>query len=72
MSIVAVRDIQEGEEVFVSYNYSIPLSPPWYQHLWFSHCRERGLEQQKILELAKKEEVRWGVGMEIPDFIMNM
>ena len=72
MSIVAVRDIQEGEEIFVSYNYSLPLSPPWYQELWFSHCRDRGLSRQKILELAKKEEVRWGVSMEIPDFITNM
>ena len=56
MSVVAVKDIKEGEEIFVSYNYSLPLSPPWYQHLWFSHCQDKGLSQQKILELANKEE----------------
>ena len=34
MSVVAVRDIAPGEEVFVSYNYAVPLAPDWYQVGW--------------------------------------
>ena len=72
MSIVAVRDIEEDEEIFVSYNYSLPLSPPWYQDLWFSHCRDKGLAKERILELVTREVGRWGVSMEIPEFITNL
>ena len=69
MSIVAVRDIEEGEEIFVSYNYSVPLAPPWYQQLWFSHCLERGLAKQNILDLVTREVARWGGSLEIPEFV---
>lgn len=31
MSVVALRDIQRDEEVFVSYNYSVSHAPEWYQ-----------------------------------------
>ena len=31
MSIVSSKDIQAGEEIFVSYNYDIQKSPAWYQ-----------------------------------------
>ena len=72
MSIVAVKDILEGEEIFVSYNYSLPLAPPWYQELWFSYCQERGLSKENILELVSKEVGRWGVSMEIPESVTNM
>ena len=33
MSIVANRDLEPGEEVFVSYNYDIQKAPEWYQVL---------------------------------------
>ena len=72
MSIVAVRDIEEEEEIFVSYNYSLPLSPPWYQDLWFTHCLDKGLEKEKILDLVTREVGRWGVSMEVPEFITNL
>ena len=29
MSVVALRDLRAGEEVFVSYNYCLGAAPPW-------------------------------------------
>ena len=39
MSIVAVRAITAGEELFVCYNYRLDQAPPWYRDLW---QREKG------------------------------
>ena len=38
MSIVAVRAICAGEELFVCYNYRLDQAPPWYRDLWHKHC----------------------------------
>ena len=40
MSVRARTDIQQGEEILVSYNYSIGQAPDWYRHAWFSHLRD--------------------------------
>lgn len=31
MSIVAVRDINEDEEILVNYNYDLECAPDWYK-----------------------------------------
>jgi hypothetical protein len=41
MSVVAVSDIDAGEEVFVNYNYAVSLAPDWYKQQWFQHLRYR-------------------------------
>ena len=38
MSIVSVRAIAAGEELFVCYNYRLDQAPPWYRDLWHKHC----------------------------------
>ena len=49
MSVVAKRDISPGEEIFVSYNYSLATAPSWYQVMWFRHIREElDWSEQKI------------------------
>ena len=35
MSIVADRNIEQGEEIFVCYHYVMAKAPEWYQELWF-------------------------------------
>jgi hypothetical protein len=51
MSIVASRDLLAGEEIFVSYNYSVHKAPEWYQAIWFTHLREEeGLTEEQVLE----------------------
>jgi hypothetical protein len=40
MSVVAKRDIRPGEELFVSYKYSLAQAPDWYIQHWCSHLRE--------------------------------
>jgi len=67
MSIVANRDLEPGEEVFVSYNYDIQKAPEWYQNQWFKHLRG-------VLDWTEKEIVTWankmlrktGVPVKIP------
>ena len=67
MSVVAARDIQQGQEIFVSYNYSVPLAPPWYQQLWFHYATAAlGWSRQKLEDWAAREVARWGVGLQIP------
>jgi hypothetical protein len=39
MSVVALRTIEPGEEIFVNYNYSVSLAPDWYKQQWFQHLR---------------------------------
>ena len=31
MSLVAIKDIDEGEEITVNYNYDLDTSPNWYK-----------------------------------------
>ena len=34
------RTIHRGEEVLVSYNYSLHLAPEWYRDAYFQHLRD--------------------------------
>lgn len=70
MSVVAVKDIEPDEEVFVSYNYCVSLSPPWYQEIWFEHCMNKGLSKEKIIDMVGREVAKFGIPMEVPDFVM--
>jgi len=67
MSVVAKEDILAGEEVFVTYNYTIAKSPEWYRLQWFNHLREE-LEwsEQKIYSWSLKEYRKSGLSVEIP------
>ena len=53
MSIVAVRAITAGEELFVCYNYRLDQAPPWYRDLWHKHCHGGGLEHYKTINNGK-------------------
>ena len=70
MSVVAVRDIEQGEEVFVSYNYCVSFAPPWYQVLWFKHCLDMGWDKEKIIDWANREVSKFGTAIDIPDFVL--
>ena len=70
MSVVAVKDIEQGEEVFVSYNYCVSLAPPWYQEIWFKHCLAMGWDKEKIMDWVNREVTKWGIGLDIPEFVM--
>merc|ERR1712106_327662 len=70
MSVVAVRDIELDEEVFVSYNYCVSLAPPWYQEIWFRFCINRGWDKDKIEDWVGREVAKFGIAMEVPDFVM--
>jgi len=39
MSVVAVKNIKVGQEIFVNYNYTVSMAPEWYKKLWFEHLR---------------------------------
>ena len=55
MSIVAKRNIMSGEEIFVSYNYSLAQAPDWYKQQWFSHTSEDlAWSEQKIYSSLMK------------------
>ena len=34
MSIVALRNIEQDDEILVNYNYDIRIAPDWYKKLW--------------------------------------
>lgn len=34
MSLVATRNIEEGEEILVNYNYDVASAPLWYKEEW--------------------------------------
>ena len=70
MSVVAIKDIEQNEEVFVSYNYCVSLAPPWYQEIWFRYCMRRGWDKQKIMDCVDREVAKFGIAMEIPKFVM--
>ena len=54
-SIVARRSIRRGEEILVSYNYSIAKAPQWYRDLYFQHLRLReGRSEAYIAGAAKR------------------
>ena len=72
MSVVALRDIRADEEVFVSYNYSVSMAPEWYQELWFRFCVSRGWTREMIHTWVEKEVSRWGVAMQIPEFVEQL
>ncbi len=67
MSVVAKRDIARGEEVLVSYNYSIHLAPDWYRDLFFVHlrCTERWSEAD-IYQWAKRRARESGGHVPVP------
>ena len=54
MSVVAKRDILPGEEIFVSYNYSLAQAPAWYKEQWFRHIRELDWSDHKIYSSVLK------------------
>ena len=31
--------VSEGEEIYVSYNYTVATAPEWYQQSWLSYLR---------------------------------
>jgi len=68
MSVVALRDIEAGEEVFVSYNYCIGSAPPWYQDLWWQYCKEQGWSQGEAEKWAERYTSRTGIPVKVPDF----
>ena len=70
MSVVAIRDIEPSEEVFVSYNYCVSLAPPWYQEIWFQHCINLGWNKEKVLSWVEKEVAKFGVPIRVPDFVI--
>lgn len=62
MSVVAISDIAIGEEILVSYNYSIPKAPLWYQEVWFDHCRNHlKWTEEELLKWADKTTNQSGV-----------
>ena len=69
MSVVAVKNIRQGEEIFVSYNYCVSMAPEWYQVLWFQFLLTRGWSEDMIMDWVEKEVARWGVPIKIPDFV---
>jgi len=48
VSVVTIRDIKQGEELFADYGYK-NVNLPWYNDLWNQHKKE---ENDKILETA--------------------
>ena len=38
MGLQAKRDIQEGQEITVDYNYNVEFAPQWYQKLARGKC----------------------------------
>jgi len=68
MSVVALRDIKPGEEVFVSYNYCIGSAPPWYQDLWWQHCKQQGWGRSDAEQWAERYTTRTGIPVKIPEF----
>jgi len=36
-SLTTLRDIKEGDELFVNYRYSLSVSPTWYKVAWAKH-----------------------------------
>jgi histone-lysine N-methyltransferase SETD7 len=55
MSIVAETDLEQNQEVLVSYNYRIHQAPTWYQELYFQHLREDELlGEEGIYMIARR------------------
>ena len=68
MSVVATRDISEGEELFVNYNYKLVYAPPWYQQQWFHHATTNlGWSQLKIESFIQNLASMTGVLLKIPN-----
>lgn len=69
MSVVAKRDIVEGEEILVSYNYEMVHAPEWYKDLWFTHLiKNLGWSEEEIEGWCRKETAKWGYRLECKAF----
>jgi len=67
MSVITKRDIQPGEELFVSYNYQLETAPEWYQALWFSHLRDdEGMTEPEIYNWCLRHQKKTGALLRMP------
>ena len=60
MALRAKRDLRAGEEVLVSYGYTLPFAPAWYQEQWFQHVRREGWGEARLRAWCGDAERRWG------------
>ncbi|TRY73563.1 hypothetical protein TCAL_02232 [Tigriopus californicus] len=44
MSLVAKRDIAEGEEILVNYNYELEEAPKWFQNLYQERTQSKAAD----------------------------
>jgi hypothetical protein len=67
MSIVTSRDIDAGEEIFVSYNYSIWQAPCWYQAQWIEYKRNvENIDERHLAALTLRITKEHGAVITIP------
>ena len=65
-AIITIRDVEEGEEVFVSYGYDLLESPQWYREEWqMSEYKEAGVSfadwQTCRVRVRRGEDNSWEV-----------
>ena len=66
VAIKAVRDLSEGEEVFVNYGMCMAEAPDWYKSLWVDHLKSQGLNNQEILDWCGRKYAMNGRLIELP------